>query len=81
MPGNEDQGVPPEWWGYKNGFVSGGFLGSQARRKTSSSSDKMRDFSERTTFHEDDQENLYNLVQVSFPTNLKKHRFYANCYK
>lgn len=65
---NDDQGVPPEWWGYKNGFVSGGFLGSQARRKTSFSSDKMRDFSERTTFHEDDQENLYNLVQNTATT-------------
>ncbi|XP_055821613.1 G-patch domain-containing protein 1 [Solanum dulcamara] len=66
--GNEDQGVPPEWWGYKNGFVSGGFLGSQARKKKSSSSDKMLDFSERTTFHEDDQENLYNLVQNTATT-------------
>ncbi|OIT33214.1 PREDICTED: uncharacterized protein LOC109206286 [Nicotiana attenuata] len=65
---NEDQGVPPEWWGYKNGFVSGGFLGSQARRKKSSSSETMRDFSERTTFHEEDQENLYNLVQNTATT-------------
>ncbi|XP_059276269.1 G-patch domain-containing protein 1 [Lycium ferocissimum] len=66
--GNEDQGVPPEWWGYKNGFVSGGFLGSQARRKKPSSSEKMRDFSDRTTFHEEDQENLYNLVQNTATT-------------
>lgn len=64
---HEDQGVPPEWWGYKNGFVSGGFLGSQARKKKSSSN-KMRDFSERTAFHEDDQETLYNLVQNTATT-------------
>ncbi|KAJ8526963.1 hypothetical protein K7X08_029440 [Anisodus acutangulus] len=65
---NEDQGAPPEWWGYKKGFVSGGFLGSQARRKQSSSSEKMRDFTDRTTFREEDQENLYNVVQNTATT-------------
>ncbi|CAN4077657.1 unnamed protein product [Withania somnifera] len=83
---NEDQGVPPEWWGYKKGFVSGGFLGSQARKKKSSSSDKMRDFSDRTTFHEDDQENLYNLVQNTATTGKRglgikdRPKKVAGCY-
>ncbi|KAL0330029.1 UNVERIFIED_CONTAM: G-patch domain-containing protein 1 [Sesamum radiatum] len=51
------QDVPPEWWGYKLGFVTGGLLGAESRRKKSLLSN------ERTTFNEDDQENLYKLVQ------------------
>lgn len=52
-----------QWWGQKYGFVSGGFLGSQSRStkellvKTSLGS------AERNTFGEEDQENLYRLVQ------------------
>ncbi|KAK9053119.1 hypothetical protein SSX86_029749 [Deinandra increscens subsp. villosa] len=52
--------ISPEWWGNKFGFVSGGLLGAQSKRKkrlTSQSCNK------RTAFHEDDQENLYKLVQ------------------
>ncbi|GFP88934.1 pin2/terf1-interacting telomerase inhibitor 1 [Phtheirospermum japonicum] len=48
------QDVPPEWWGHKLGFVTGGLLGADSRRKKSL---------KRTEFNEDDQENLYNLVQ------------------
>ncbi|XP_042004262.1 G-patch domain-containing protein 1-like [Salvia splendens] len=50
------QDVPSDWWGYKLGFVVGGMLGADSRRKKSL---------ERTMFNEDDQENLYNLAQGS----------------
>ena len=49
------QDVPSDWWGYKLGFVVGGMLGAESRRKKSL---------ERTMFNEEDQENLYNLAQV-----------------
>ncbi|KAG5014517.1 hypothetical protein JHK85_020653 [Glycine max] len=62
----EDEGskypaIPPDWWGYKYGFVSGGFLGAESKKKKSMISGK----AERTAFFEEDQENLYNLVQSS----------------
>ncbi|KAK4389246.1 G-patch domain-containing protein 1 [Sesamum angolense] len=53
----ESSRCSPEWWGYKLGFVTGGLLGAESRRKKSLLSN------ERTTFNEDDQENLYKLVQ------------------
>ncbi|KAI7741980.1 hypothetical protein M8C21_008693 [Ambrosia artemisiifolia] len=56
----DEKEVSLEWWGNKFGFVSGGLLGAQSKRKkrlTNQSSNK------RTAFHEDDQENLYKLVQ------------------
>ncbi|KAL8200936.1 hypothetical protein R6Q57_012275, partial [Mikania cordata] len=56
----DEKEISPEWWGSKLGFVSGGLLGAQSKRKkclTSHSCNK------RTAFHEDDQENLYKLVQ------------------
>ncbi|KAI3713439.1 hypothetical protein L1987_72016 [Smallanthus sonchifolius] len=56
----DEKEISPEWWGNKFGFVSGGLLGAQSKRKkclTSQSCNK------RTAFHEDDQENLYKLVQ------------------
>ncbi|VVA93565.1 unnamed protein product [Arabis nemorensis] len=46
-----------DWWGFKSGFVSGGLLGAKSGKKKSSKSSK------RKMFSEDDQENLYNLVQ------------------
>ncbi|KAL8556731.1 hypothetical protein ACS0TY_004263 [Phlomoides rotata] len=49
------QDVPPEWWGHKFGFVAGGMLGAQSQRKKS--------LNVRNEFNEEDQENLYNLVQ------------------
>lgn len=63
--GTKDKEVPVEWWGHKYGFMSGGFLGEQTRRRKpclakdsqSSASD------DRKTFAEEDQENLYKLVQ------------------
>ncbi|KAL6649123.1 hypothetical protein ACP70R_013347 [Stipagrostis hirtigluma subsp. patula] len=48
------------WWGHKFGFVSGGFLGAASRKKKSSRKDPAN---VRQTFAEEDQENLYNLVQ------------------
>ncbi|XP_047307814.1 G-patch domain-containing protein 1 [Impatiens glandulifera] len=54
--------LPPDWWGFKLGFVSGGVLGSEAKRKNLNTN------KERSTFCEDDQENLYNLVQNTATT-------------
>ncbi|CAJ1937368.1 unnamed protein product [Sphenostylis stenocarpa] len=60
--------VPPEWWGYKYGFVSGGFLGAELKKKKSMISETVKNRAERTAFHEEDQENLYNLVQEKSTT-------------
>lgn len=51
-----------EWWGYKSGFVSGGFLGAQTKKKNRTGN--ALNGNERTAFLEEDQENLYKLVQV-----------------
>ncbi|KAD5508358.1 hypothetical protein R6Q59_031083 [Mikania micrantha] len=56
-------GISPDWWGYKNGFVSGGFLGAQSRRRKSSATDDAQNGNKRTVFYEEDQENLYKFVQ------------------
>ncbi|CAA7406788.1 unnamed protein product [Spirodela intermedia] len=54
--------VPLDWWGHKYGFVSGGFLG--ASRTRSYSSKTSQSLSEKSDgFLEEDQENLYKLVQ------------------
>lgn len=53
--------VSPEWWGFKRGFVSGGFLGAEARRRKAI--ERTQNGDQRTAFHEEDQENLYKLVQ------------------
>ncbi|CAH2074134.1 unnamed protein product [Thlaspi arvense] len=54
-----------DWWGFKSGFVSGGLLRAKSgKKKLSKKSDC-----------EDDQENLYNMVQLCvfvFPTLLYK---------
>lgn len=47
------------WWGHKYGFVSGGFLGATSRKNRRKDPANVRQ-----TFAEEDQENLYNLVQV-----------------
>ncbi|OAY75927.1 PIN2/TERF1-interacting telomerase inhibitor 1 [Ananas comosus] len=53
------------WWGHKHGFVSGGFLGARSLpRKSSKPIDsKNNSLDKRNTFAEEDQENLYKLVQ------------------
>ncbi|XP_021629194.1 G-patch domain-containing protein 1 isoform X2 [Manihot esculenta] len=53
--------VSQEWWGYKSGFVSGGFLGAQTKKKNRTGN--ALNGNERTAFLEEDQENLYKLVQ------------------
>ncbi|XP_042481566.1 G-patch domain-containing protein 1 isoform X2 [Macadamia integrifolia] len=57
-----DKDVSPEWWGFKHGFVSGGFLGAQHAKKKSLS-ETAQSCDKRTAFYEEDQENLYKLVQ------------------
>ncbi|OMP06073.1 hypothetical protein COLO4_08362 [Corchorus olitorius] len=60
--GNKPESISPEWWGHKFGFVSGGFLGESTRRKSIKTGES-KNSTERKMFYEDDQENLYNLVQ------------------
>nr|KAJ0186664.1 hypothetical protein LSAT_V11C900470030 [Lactuca sativa] len=56
--------ISPDWWGNKFGFVSGGLLGAQSKRKKSNSTSEINQNSnKRTAFYEEDQENLYKLVQ------------------
>lgn len=62
--GNVPKEMPVDWWGYKSGFVSGGLLGAQSRKKKLLPAENTHNPHERTAFHEEDQENLYNLVQV-----------------
>lgn len=61
--GNVPEEMPVDWWGYKSGFVSGGLLGAQSKKKKLVSGEHTHNPHERTAFHEEDQENLYNLVQ------------------
>ncbi|KAF5753378.1 putative G-patch domain-containing protein [Helianthus annuus] len=56
----DEKEISREWWGNKFGFVSGGLLGAQSKRKKSLTN---QGCNKRTAFHEDDQENLYKLVQ------------------
>ncbi|XP_010229284.1 PIN2/TERF1-interacting telomerase inhibitor 1 isoform X2 [Brachypodium distachyon] len=53
------QAADVNWWGHKFGYVSGGFLGAKSRKNKSSE----RKDNVRQMFGEEDQENLYNLVQ------------------
>ncbi|KAI3848704.1 hypothetical protein MKX03_025078, partial [Papaver bracteatum] len=57
--------VPVNWWGIKYGFVSGGLLGatSKPKKKSKASSDDAAGSGKRAVFHEQDQEDLYNLCQ------------------
>ncbi|XP_073131762.1 G-patch domain-containing protein 1-like [Henckelia pumila] len=57
------QDVSPEWWGTKLGFIAGGLLGAELRRRNSPLTGGDENLDTRTTFNEDDQENLYKLVQ------------------
>ncbi|CAN1189658.1 G-patch domain-containing protein 1 [Linum perenne] len=62
--GNKVEELPPDWWGYKFGFVSGGLLGARSTtKKKSAEKGDAQNPKERTAFHEQDQEDLYNLVQ------------------
>lgn len=61
--GLKDEDV--HWWGHKYGFVSGGFLGTQfITRKSCQPVDSQHlALNKRKMFAEEDQENLYKLVQ------------------
>lgn len=59
--GTVSQADDVNWWGHKYGFVSGGFLGAKSRKNKSSAPAGSSNV--RQTFAEEDQENLYNLVQ------------------
>ncbi|KAJ8626322.1 hypothetical protein MRB53_019629 [Persea americana] len=59
----EDNGDSIQWWGQKHGFISGGFLGAQSSSKISKCRPAANTSGVRTAFAEEDQENLYNLVQ------------------
>ncbi|XP_020223857.1 uncharacterized protein LOC109805962 [Cajanus cajan] len=66
--GSKCLAIPPNWWGYKYGFVSGGFLGAELKKKRSMIAESVKNRAERTEFFEEDQENLYNLVQEKATT-------------
>ncbi|KAK7358574.1 hypothetical protein VNO77_00508 [Canavalia gladiata] len=66
--GSHNSDIHPEWWGYKYGFISGGFLGAESKRKKSTISGNAKNRAERTAFFEEDQENLYKLVQEKSTT-------------
>ncbi|KAL2902712.1 PIN2/TERF1-interacting telomerase inhibitor 1 [Bienertia sinuspersici] len=60
----EDVQYPPEWWGYKLGFISGGFLGAKSKKRKVAVADDAQTGKKKIGFAEEDQENLYNLVQT-----------------
>ncbi|WVZ55251.1 hypothetical protein U9M48_005936 [Paspalum notatum var. saurae] len=86
-PDAVSQAEDVNWWGHKSGFVSGGFLGATSRKNKSSKKDTAN---VRQTFAEEDQENLYNLVQdkatsgkqglgiKSLPMKVNGHRWKGN---
>ncbi|CAN6481101.1 unnamed protein product [Victoria cruziana] len=59
--------VPLDWWGHRNGFVWGGFLGTRSSKGKTLASRKSECSSTEpinvAAFAEQDQENLYKLVQ------------------
>ncbi|KAK6935432.1 hypothetical protein RJ641_035587 [Dillenia turbinata] len=61
--GNDDSNVSENWWGHKHGFVSGGFLGAESKKRKLVQIKNAQNCNERKMFFEEDQENLYNLVQ------------------
>lgn len=64
MTGSKVEDLPPDWWGFKLGFVSGGLLGAKPAKKKSTRTADTHNRNERAMFFEEDQENLYKLVQV-----------------
>ncbi|KAJ6705511.1 G PATCH DOMAIN CONTAINING PROTEIN [Salix purpurea] len=63
LGGNKVEDLPPDWWGFKYGFVPGGLLGAKPTKKKSTRTADMHNHNERAMFFEEDQENLYKLVQ------------------
>ncbi|KAK9147389.1 hypothetical protein Scep_006146 [Stephania cephalantha] len=61
---NANKNALVDWWGHKYGFISGGFLGDQfVRKKPLKGGEEVHAPEKRTVFFEEDQENLYKLVQ------------------
>ncbi|KAJ4802854.1 hypothetical protein LUZ62_015420 [Rhynchospora pubera] len=61
-----EAGVPEikaDWWGHKQGFIFGGHLGARSHKLRKVKSSDGNSAYVRKTFAEEDQENLYNLVQ------------------
>ena len=54
-----------DWWGTKYGFVRGGALGSKQVKVRETVNGERPGQNGRTQFSEQDQENLYNMVNVS----------------
>uniref|UniRef100_A0A6M2EHX2 G-patch domain-containing protein n=1 Tax=Populus davidiana TaxID=266767 RepID=A0A6M2EHX2_9ROSI len=63
LGGSKVEYLPPDWWGFKLGFVSGGLLGAKPAKKKSTRTADTHNRNERAMFFEEDQENLYKLVQ------------------
>ncbi|KAJ6943554.1 hypothetical protein NC652_009112 [Populus alba x Populus x berolinensis] len=63
LGGSKVEDLPPDWWGFKHGFVSGGLLGAKPAKKKSTRTADTHNRNERAMFFEEDQENLYKLVQ------------------
>ncbi|KAM7525803.1 hypothetical protein LguiA_015705 [Lonicera macranthoides] len=63
LEGKEGKTLSPDWWGHKYGFVPGGLLGAKSKGKKYLATENRQNCNERTAFHEQDQEDLYNLVQ------------------
>ncbi|GAB2273843.1 hypothetical protein Dimus_008615 [Dionaea muscipula] len=60
VAGNANLEDLQDWWGKKYGFVSGGFLGTKSKKRKTVGDEPQE---KRTCFAEEDQENLYKLVQ------------------
>ncbi|XP_068308294.1 G-patch domain-containing protein 1 [Pyrus communis] len=75
--------IPVDWWGHKYGFIRGGLLGAEMKRRKLEMS---QNGNERKMFHEDDQVNLYNLVQDKSTTGKQglgikdRKKKVAGCY-
>ncbi|KAK4797044.1 hypothetical protein SAY86_029370 [Trapa natans] len=52
-----------DWWGSKHGFIFGGLLGADSNHKKPLSGKEAGNNNKRIAFFEEDQENLYKLVQ------------------
>lgn len=75
-----------QWWGQKYGFVSGGFLGAQSLNTKELITKDSITSCKRNSFGEDDQENLYKLVQDKATSGKQglgirdKPKKFAGCY-
>lgn len=56
--------IAADWWGTKYGFVRAGALGSKQVQVRETVNGERPSQNGRTQFSEQDQENLYNLVNV-----------------